>query len=152
MPLTPCPKPPRREKRPRKPLRKQGRAIARKTPVKKVNVERQAKRKAGYAKKLQAYRRSRTYKDVEARSGGRCEARVIQYPFRIQFDVTQTLDSGDAHRCARRASHHHHLNYKNFGGSESPAQMVHLCAPCHQAVEAIQHPTRRRWREYQEGK
>lgn len=104
-------------------------------PMKKVNPERQAKRRASYAKKLAAYRRSETFIGVEIRAGNRCE-RVEDYgPFR-------------AIRCfnGRVSGHrltHHHKTYARFGGQELMEDVELLCEEHHAEAEAA-HPTRAR--------
>ena len=99
-----------------------------KVPLKKVNVERQAKRRKSYAQKLAAYRRSETYQIVTARAGGGCEAKTM-YGRCLSTD-----------RLA-----HHHLRYQRFGGSELPSDMLVVCHACHERLES-EHPTRRHGR------
>ena len=98
------------------------------TPLKKVNVERQAKRRKSYAQKLAAYRRSETYQIVKARANGQCEAK--HYP---------------EGRCLGPAEHHHHKTYARFGGHELPEDMLDVCLTCHGLAES-QHPGRRHGR------
>jgi hypothetical protein len=56
------------------------------------------------------------YRQVDARSGGRCEVR--------EFNI----------RCLRPARDHHHL-YKPRRSHHSPELIVHLCRPHHNACE-----------------
>ena len=104
-----------------------------KVPLKKVNVERQAKRRKSYAQKLAAYRRSGTYKVVEARSGHQCENVIVLQGCRIRCPVHGFGLS------------HHHKTYARFGGDELPSDMIVLCSSCH-ALHEAQHPTRRHGR------
>jgi hypothetical protein len=118
----------------KKPLKRS--PIARKTRMKKVNTDRQAKRRQQYRAKLSAYRRSETYRLVEARAGGRCEA---WEPANIVHD---------SHRCYAERGHgstltHHHLTYARFGGAERPKDIKLLCNH-HNALAESQHPTRNR--------
>lgn len=107
--------------------------------LRKVNPERLVKRRALYRKKLAAYRKSETYKQVEARSGGRCER---------TWDFAPSDSKGWVHdpvwtRCPFFAVVHHHKTYARFGGKELPTDIAHLCATCNALAES-QHPTRRR--------
>ncbi len=107
-----------------------------KTPIKTVNAERQAKRRKSYAQKLAAYRRSPTYKIVEARANGLCENQIDiatnGVPFRINC-------------LGGRPLQHHHKTYARFGGQELPGDILAVCADCHARIEA-QHPTRHQGR------
>lgn len=117
------------------PLQRKTRLVAKhtngkpRTPIKKVNVARQAKRRRAYAQKLAAYRRSETYQVVKARAGGQCEA--------FLFGLV---------RCCERGTQHHHKTYARFGGQELPEDIIVLCADCHAEVETRDHPTRRHGR------
>lgn len=55
---------------------------------------------------------------VEARSGGRCEARIRS-------------------ACKGRASHMHHIQRRELG-DHSPANLLHVCGPggCHDYIHA----------------
>lgn len=64
----------RKTRKPRKPLQRKGWINRGAKRIAKVNPERQAKRRKSYAQKLAAYRRSETYRVVEKRAGGCCEA------------------------------------------------------------------------------
>lgn len=57
-------------------------------------------------------------KVVYARSEGWCEAR--DFP----------------HACTLRATQVHHVKRRSQGGSNDPANLVHLCTPGHMAVHA----------------
>ena len=100
----------------------------------KSNPERQAKRRKSYAVKLAAYKRSETYKAVEVRAGGMCEARftLLGYPARC-----------GATRIAGERLTHHHKTYARFGGKELPEDIEVLC-DIHNAHAESQHPTRSR--------
>lgn len=116
----------------RKPLKK--------SKLKAVNVKRTKKKRKSYAQKLAAYRRSETYKIVEARSGGRCE-NVVQVGGFVPGTAIRTVN---ANRCCQPAKVHHHKTYARFGGRELPEDMLHLCDSCNGFIES-QHPTRRRY-------
>jgi len=109
------------------------------TPLKKVNVERQAKRRKSYAQKLASYRRSETYKIVKARAGGRCEQTVDLFLF------AEPGGSVETQRCDLPVKHHHHKTYARFGGKELPEDMIAVCEGCHRVLEIL-HPTRRHGR------
>lgn len=103
-------------------------------PIKQVNLERQAKRRSRYSAKLAAYRRSETYRAVEFRANGQCEAVV---------NIVH-----DAHRCkAKRARGytlvHHHKTYARFGGAELPEDVIVLCQSHNEEAES-KHTTRNR--------
>ncbi len=112
------------------PLRRTGRIKGRVKPMANVNPERQAKRRKSYAQKLAAYRRSETYRVVEKRAGGCCEA----------------MDKYGRCGSERRFGYvlqHHHKTYARFGGDELPEDMIVLCEHHHALAEAA-HPTRNR--------
>jgi hypothetical protein len=94
-----------------------------KTPIRKRNPERQAKRRSGYAKKLAAYRRSKTFKIVESRSDGCCEAQIRTFDY---------CGNAQVHRCGALAVAHHHQTYARFGGDELPTDIIAVCKRCHE--------------------
>ena len=129
-------------------------SVARKSRVKKVNVEREAKRRQRYAVKLRAYRKSETYKIVEARAGDQCECAVFPVDVsRVIVVIPSWLDQVNGVPCsvfwaARRCRNpgpfaHHHRTYARFGGGELPGDIVNCCRSCHAQLEAA-HPTRKR--------
>lgn len=122
-------------------------------PLKKSNPEATAKRKKRQRSKHAKYMASQTRKDVEQRSGGRCE---VALRLRAALIVKRSAPNYDgwvwmiSHkdrevwiRCPSRATDHHHKTYARYGGQELPEDMVHACEVCHAALEA-EHPTRRR--------
>ena len=110
-------------------------------PIRKVNPERQAKRRQSYAKKLAAYKRSKTYKIVEARSGGRCErTKDVAWTHECMSFGPICFCEG---RCPNPARIHNHKTYARFGGNELPEDVEHLCDECNALYES-QHPTRQR--------
>ncbi len=113
-------------------------------PLAKSNPEKQAKRRKSYAQKLAAYKRSETYKVVEARAEGRCE---FSYPAVVDA-VTGKQRGSDMKRCPayrRDGSRltHHHKTYARFGGKELPEDIEVLCRYHNEEAES-QHPTRNR--------
>lgn len=106
-------------------------------PIKKQNLERVAKRKESYRKKLAAYRKSETYKVVQQRAAGRCE-----------FTVTyKTPGTEQIVRCDETTGlQHHHLSYRRMGGKEIPEDIQVLCKQHHAWIESTQHPTRKHGR------
>jgi len=104
--------------------------------MKKANPERQAKRRLSYAQKLAAYKRSETYKAVEARAAGRCErSEFLSYlGTAVRCHASRLLD-------ARLT--HHHKTYARFGGNELPEDIEVLCDR-HNALAESAHPTRNR--------
>lgn len=114
-------------------------------PLKKSNPAKQAKRRKQQAAKHRGYMRSATRKQVEARSGGRCEGWWRPYsgifvvrepPLEFGHDVVCYADSqGTWARCEREATVHHHKTYARYGGKELPEDMLHVCVVCHDAIE-----------------
>lgn len=131
---TACPKPAPSVKGPRKAPKRSGPLPRSTKKIAKVNPERLAKRRASYAKKLGAYRRSDTRKLVEVRSGGRCERTIDRVD--IGFGICEV-------RCPNPAKVHNHKTYARFGGQELPNDIEHLCKSCNEKYEA-QHTTRNR--------
>lgn len=124
----------------RSPLPRRRQPIARSTtPIKKVNPDRQAKRRKSYAQKLAAYRRSATYKLVEARAYGECEA---TFP-RMSLDGGAWIYKCAASRAKDYRLTHHHKTYARFGGKELPEDIIVLCDTHNEQAES-QHPTRNR--------
>ena len=136
--------------RSREPAR--GGYIQRKTRIKQVNPERQAKRRTRQAAKHRAYMRSETRKIVDRRANDRCEAVVWTYTdgsirvlapawddarLGIRLHEDDVLD-----RCENMATAHHHLTYFRYGGDELPEDMLKVCRRCHDYLEH-DHPTRR---------
>lgn len=118
---------PQRQSKPRKPLAK-------------VNVERLAKRRKSYAQKLAAYKRSATYKIVEARAAGQCEA------FNEWYSQMHDRDLRARCGCSRARGDrltHHHKTYARFGWGELPEDIIVLCDH-HNAEAESKHPTRNR--------
>lgn len=104
-------------------------------PIRKVNPEAEARRKAQRRKKHAAYRRSETFKVVQERAAGQCEFAIVvsagKFANTVRCDETQGLE-------------HHHKRYgRQFGGNERPEDMLVLCKQHHAFYES-QHPTRRR--------
>lgn len=114
-------------------IHKSGKPKARKS-VKKVNPERQAKRRVAQAKKHRAYMASETRKTVEARSGGQCE-RIVKVGRAVSVEYTGK--PGATYRCERGATTHHHKTYARYGGAELPEDMEHVCDPCHDYYESL---------------
>jgi hypothetical protein len=127
------------------------------SPMKRANTSRKAKRRAGYRAILAAYRRSATRSLVTERSGGRCEFAVPTTP--------GVLDRGDRmewqtkpakwRRCSAPAGHHHHVRYPDVPGGERIEDMVDGCDECHALCEQIRYPHRnqnRRQSHTQRGK
>ena len=109
-------------------------------PIRKVNPERQAKRRQSYAAKLRAYKKSATYREVEQRADGQCEKR-------IPLGGTRHTPASEI-RCAatRQSGHvltHHHKTYARCGGDELPEDIELLCETHNWEAEAA-HPTRNR--------
>jgi hypothetical protein len=112
--------------------------------MKKKNPTRQAKRRKTYAQKLAAYKRSETYKFVEARAAERCEhirkvkmlcswkGECPQYEFAYQRCVGSSF------------LQHHHKTYARFGGKELPSDVQLLCQYHHEQAEAAKPVHRRR--------
>lgn len=161
--MTACPKPPRPAKKPRQwnstlprpdvasktptspsllslkqKKKTRGRAGARNTSLKKVNRERQAKRRKTYRQKLAAYKASVCYRYVEERAKNRCEFKFFWEPTQVWLRCGQRRDPFDGHEL-----HHHHLTYARFGGKELPEDIQVVCTRHHAFLES-QHPTRRR--------
>lgn len=126
-------------------------------PVKKSNPVATAKRKKRQASKHRAYMQSETRKIVDARAGGRCEARILwegtprgHYPF-VEFGrvilpgerVMMRMVDHTA-RCENTEElQHHHLTYARYGGQELPEDILKCCKRCHEWIERHHHPTRR---------
>lgn len=107
-----------------------GKPPVRKTRIPKVNVERQKKARARYAKKLQAYKRSETFAEVEARSNGQCELyHLVEKPGIVAW-------ISFPNRCAQAATDHHHKTYARFGGKERSDDILHVCKDCHALLES----------------
>lgn len=120
--------------------------LARKSKIKPVNPDRLAKRRAEYRKKLAAYKKSETYKFVEARCAGGCEH---EFPAIVHHDPVSGSTLTVRHLCAvvrpERLTHHH-KTYARFGGKELPEDIIVLCDRHNKEAES-KHPTRnRRWR------
>lgn len=112
-----------------------------KKALSKSNPERQAKRRKAYAVKLAAYKRSETYRIVEARAGGRCERRedatdLSGAPLKGWLQCTNSRADG------LRLTHNH-KTYARFGGKELPEDVELLCDH-HNTLYESQHPTRNR--------
>jgi len=111
------------------------------TPLPKVNDKRQAKRRKAYNQKLAAYKRSATYRIVEERAGGQCEAIVRPEPGSTTkfapFRCGCSRANGD------RLTHDHKRYGRQFGGNERPEDVEVLC-DWHNARAESLHPTRTR--------
>lgn len=110
--------------------------------IKPRNEKQSAKRRERYSAKLAAYKRSETYKIVEARANGQCE-------FIVTPD-SRSITQFDAHRCfVTRTKEtplaHHHRTYSRFGGDELPDDILVLCEHHHAIAEAA-YPHRRHGR------
>lgn len=138
-----------------------GKPPKRKTRIPKVNVERQKKARARYAKKLQAYKRSETCVIVDRRSGGRCEAWDVwrwersslghwTLPHRLRVDITPPGHLPDMQTTTRCLSDHglahHHTTYARFGGNERPEDIRVVCQVHHDYFEALKPAGNRRTR------
>ena len=110
----------------------------RKKGIKKENPVRKAKRKASYAKKLQAYRRSETYQQVEARAEGRCE-RVVWY---VVDGKKQSIRCGATREDGHKLTHNH-LTYARFGGDELPQDVELICEVHNAEYETAKRPWNR---------
>ena len=108
------------------------------TPIKKANPERQAKRRKDYARKLAAYKRSEAYRSVEQRAGMCCEANI-----EVNMCGERYVMRCPASRITGAALTHHHKTYARFGGQELPEDVIVLCE-YHNELAESQHPTRRR--------
>lgn len=142
----------------RRPLRRKTRMKSSK-PIRKVNPERQAKRRAEYRKKLAAYRRSETYRLVEARAGGRCEGMDTVMYEACGPDYVMRPFTVEPYRCYADRRYpdgtkltHHHKTYARFGGKELPEDIIVLCDRHNREAES-KYPTRnRRWQADTEGR
>lgn len=81
----------------------------------------------------------RMRKIVEGRSGGLCEApnfvtRAISQDDRALTEAAYSWQFENA--CNGRASHVHHRKYRSRGGTNSPANLVHVCSSCHDWIHA----------------
>lgn len=109
---------------------------SRTAPPKRENKERKAKQVLIRRQKHAAYRRSETYKAVEARSGGRCErlVNVAAYEFEGKLYPVWV-------RCPNKRSDglrmtHNHKTYARYGGNERPEDMELLCPSCNALYES----------------
>lgn len=151
--ITPVPKPKKKRKAKSRPARTaKPKRIARTARLKrgtkkipKVNPAKQAKRRRGYRVKLAAYRRSVTYKLVEARAGGRCERVMTMLPWPHEQRCHMRRDGEGVYFAfgAKQRLTHHHKTYARFGGKELPSDIELLC-DAHHAEEEAKHPTRHR--------
>lgn len=139
--FNPCPKPPPREKRPRRPLPRNTKPIARKSwlargtkPIPQENPARQARRRKDAQKKQRAFLKSETRKIVDERAGGRCEAFhgiVIGQPT-ISLVRTGLISQ----RCPNTTRlSYHHKTYARYGGDELPEDVAKTCYGCHRQLE-----------------
>lgn len=122
----------------RAPLQRKTRLVAKhtngkpRTPLKKANPTRQAKRKAKY----KAYLSSAAWKTVRrlalARACGMCEYE--------RLDAAYAASEG---ACLEDATQVHHLTYARFG-HELLEDVVCLCKAHHELVELRDHPSRQR--------
>jgi 5-methylcytosine-specific restriction endonuclease McrA len=124
--IHPVPKPDPRPPSPRTGLQRKSRLVAtsaptRKTPVKKMNPERIAKRGKRYASTLRkaAWRGMRTA--VLLRAGFRCESCGYEPE---HWTVGSQVKCPELHV-------HHAQGYSRFGGAESIDELRCLCQPCH---------------------
>lgn len=101
----------------------------------KKNPEQQAKRNAGYAKGMAAYRKSETAKIVKARASGQCE-----YVMVISAAVVREYTGENRKeyiRCEETDGlQDHHLTYARFPGKELPSDMLRCCARHHAFLES----------------
>jgi 5-methylcytosine-specific restriction endonuclease McrA len=137
MTITSVPKPDPTEKQARKPLRtltpmKRGSSLSRKTPVKKVNRERQAEKdaeqRAWYASPEWERMRQATF----ARDHWTCQMKECGFtPVVVGMQpVRDILDS-------RYLVCHHKTNVR-FGGKERPSDLITWCNQCHDRHHATQ--------------
>lgn len=104
----------------------------------KANPERQRKAAKRYAIKLAKYRASETYRVVEARAAGQCEA---------EWDAFYIANGYIKERCtATEGLEHHHKTYARFGGRELPEDIDVLCKVHHEYVESLKAAGNRRSR------
>lgn len=111
-----------------------------KRTIRKVNPERQAKRRIRQAAKHRAYMRSETRKIVDARASGRCEASVMLSQNGLVVAGVSAIPC-NRYRCQNAATAHHHLTYARYGGNELPEDILKVCRRCHDWLER-EHPTR----------
>ncbi len=131
----------------------------RKTPkrstkkIRAVNPERLAKRRKRYTAALRRYRASETYKIVQQRAAGRCEASLRfarQGQSLVLVEIRDGLEwvaNGEYVRCTETDDlEHHHRTYARAGGDELPSDMCVSGPRCHGWIERVNHPTRRNGR------
>lgn len=103
-----------------------------------------AKRRGRYAVKLAAYRRSETYRRVEERAGGRCEAMdTLVWEWSSKTGMAKEATTVEPYRCYADRRYpdgtkltHHHLTYSRFGGKERPEDIIVLCQRHNAEAEA----------------
>lgn len=116
----------------RKPLKK--------TKLKAVNVEREQKRLARRRKWYASAEYKRQRAESLERAGNRCEADLTQLA-RYGGRWALTFEAG---RCPMQ--HHLHMHEIRYRGAHSrPSDRIMLCRYHHALVEAMDHPTRRRY-------
>jgi hypothetical protein len=91
-------------------------------------ADRKQRKSDSYRKKLAAYKRSETYKIVQARAGNQCEQR------------DGVIRCGNGPGWNGVTLHHHHLTYARLGGKELPEDIRVLCKPHHEEAEAKARP------------
>jgi hypothetical protein len=78
---------------------------------------------------------------VIKRSLGICEVSrfVRNFLERSENDPTvakTALEMMASHDCGGRATHVHHRKYRSRGGSNSLANLIHICVPCHDWIHS----------------
>ncbi len=124
--------------------------------IAKSNPEREAKRRKTRRTKHAAYKRSETWREVEQRAGGRCEAAVRLDWFEVEAPSFKPPSWFHLHvlsetwqRCENTSRlQHHHLTYARYGGDELPDDMLVCCPRCHGWLEKVNHPTRKNGRAH----
>lgn len=99
-------------------------------PLRKVNPERLARRRAKYAAYLRSPEWKAQRKAALARAGHQCEQGAETAPYDLRCPETTRL-------------HVHHMSYARLG-HELPKDLLVLCKRHHEEVEALKYPHRRR--------
>ncbi len=105
----------------------------RRSPMKRTAMKRQRTRLRPRSRKVQAGAEAfkAVYKEVDARSGGRCEYRA-----RIAGELEATAGRPfDFLRCRKAAAEHHHTR-KPRRSHHTKEQIIHLCREHHARCEA----------------
>lgn len=115
------------------PLRR-GKPLARRAPVKRVNPDRQAKRRKAYSKYLTSPIWKAKRQQALERAGHQCE-QIVTDSY-VMLGRTWYCDA----RCIETERLTvHHLRYPRTLGEEKLDDLQVLCAHHHQLIEATQH-------------